>query len=42
MSSNMRRASHRKNVASVDMVGEFKSVNLMDNGQNDFFENYDA
>lgn len=32
MSSNVSRVNHRKNVASVDMVGEFKSINLIDNG----------
>ena len=33
MSSNVSRVNHRKNVASVDMVGEFKSINLIDNDQ---------
>ena len=42
MSSNMRRANHRKNVASVDMVGGFESINLIDNDPNDLFESNDA
>ena len=45
MSSNMRRANHRKNVASVDVVGGFESINLIDNepnSSNDLFESNDA
>ena len=42
MSSNVSRANHRKNVASVDVVGGFESINLIDNDPNDLFESNDA
>jgi len=49
MSSNMRRANHRKNVASVDVAGGFESINLIDNDPHrsrddldDLFESNDA